>query len=411
MPKRTSDFGQASKERGGRRIAGDWHLLDVNSIWVKEFAAALSQQVNLQSWSPVTRNAGFLEEWQSTETLLNPPLTMTRFPVQRCWTRFPLDRMLPTARKISEILEARTISQESVLICTTPFYAPVAELWPGDVLYYLTDLTAAYPNMNPAKIMKLDRRMCKAACAVFPASVRIANYLSRQGCPDRKITIIPNATRAKNLLHAPLIRPLELPSDLADLPRPIAGILGNLAGNMDWILLREAIERTPDISWAFVGPTDMAIPDAIQRNARNDVMRFGSRVRFVGSKPYGSLVDYARSFDVAILPYLKQEPNFSGTSTRFYEHLAACRPILATRAVDELLQKEPLLKLVDTPAEIASCVERLKISEFRDGFENLRWKVSRGEIWEERAKAMVRAVAQPEAESSPTFELSAASRS
>jgi glycosyltransferase involved in cell wall biosynthesis len=375
----------------GRPVA-DWHLLDVNSIWVKEFASALSTQVHLHSWSPLIRNAGCLEDWGRTEILQNPPLTFTQFPLQRGWARFPLDRVLPSARRIVATLGKETNPRESVLICTTPFYAPVAEMWPGDIYYYLTDRTEAYPNMKPAQIRMLDRRMCKAARAVFPASSRIANYLLDQGCPNSKITIIPNAARARNLLRAPLIRPLEPPSDLADLPRPIAGVLGNLAGNMDWILLRGAIARTPDVSWAFVGPTDMEIPDPLQRSARNDVMRSGRRVRFTGSKPYGALVDYARSFDVAILPYLKQEPNFSGTSTRFYEHLAACRPILATRAVDELLRKEPLLKLADSPAEIAAWIEQLGATGFQDGFENLRWKVSRGETWEERAKAMVRAV-------------------
>ena len=35
------------------------------------------------------------------------------------------------------------------------------------------------------------------------------------------------------------------------------------------------------------------------------------------------LAAYARAFDVAVLPYRRVEPTYSGSSTRFYEHLAA----------------------------------------------------------------------------------------
>ncbi len=95
----------------------------------------------------------------------------------------------------------------------------------------------------------------------------------------------------------------------------------------DWVFLRQTIARTPGFSWLFVGPTSMPLCDAQQKAARAAVMAMGNRVRFLGARPYGDLQSYARSFDVALLPYRLSEPTFSGSSTRFYEHLAACRPI------------------------------------------------------------------------------------
>src|ERR1035438_206201 len=77
-------------------------------------------------------------------------------------------------------------------------------------------------------------------------------------------------------------------------------------------------------------------------------MSRGGRVVFTGGKRYGDLQAYARSLDVAFLPYQRRkEPTYSGSSTRFYEHLAACRPMISTRGFEELLHKEPLLRLVD----------------------------------------------------------------
>ena len=69
----------------------------------------------------------------------------------------------------------------------------------------------------------------------------------------------------------------------------------------------------------------MAVDEGEQRQAREELLGMGGRVRFVGSKHYGDLKYYARALDVAVLPYRMREPTFSGSSTRFYEHQAACR--------------------------------------------------------------------------------------
>jgi glycosyltransferase involved in cell wall biosynthesis len=111
-------------------------------------------------------------------------------------------------------------------------------------------------------------------------------------------------------------------------------------------------------------------------------------------KPYGELQAYARCVDVAVLPYRKKEPTYSGSSTRFYEHLAAGRPMVATRGFAELLEKEPLLTLVDTADEMAAALEHLRSLDFRDGHEAERWEASKQGTWEERARAM-RATIQP----------------
>jgi glycosyltransferase involved in cell wall biosynthesis len=326
-------------------------------------------------------------------TLDDPHLQVRYFPLQRGFAKFPMSLIAREGERLAERLSRRTPSAtESPLICTSPHYADVAERWPGPVIYYVTDLFKAYGD-DPRLIAALDRRMCHAANLVCPNSKRIAEYLMMEGsCPSEKILIIPNATRETNLLADSATGSADHPDDLVDIPRPWAGVIGNLASNMDWEFLEEAIKGTPWLSWIFVGPTEMPVPDQAQNQARQSLMAHGGRVRFVGAKPYGALKDYARAFDVAILPYRKQEPTFSGSSTRFYEHLAACRPIIATRGSEELLHKEPLLTLVDTAAELTLELEKLRAAEFRDGNEHLRWRASQAETWERRAAMMVGAL-------------------
>ena len=365
-----------------------WHILDVRAIWIKEFAAAMATEAEVLGWCPQITGAGRLRNHE-TETLHDDPeLRVRYFPLQRGFAKFPVNILAREGNRIARrILNRTEVPADTVLVCTTPHYAPVAELWPGPVVYYATDLFKAYGD-EPEFIQRVDRRMCHASTLVCPNSQRIADYFVNEAqCAPAKISIIPNATRRSSLMDQ-ISASDERPTDIADLPRPIAGVIGNLAANMDWILLRRTIERTPWLSWLFVGPADMQITDFEQRQARQHLMACGGRVRFIGAKKYGELQAYARSIDVAVLPYRKGEPTYSGSSTRFYEHLAACRPILATRGFEELLHKEPLLRLSDSDEQMAAALEELRKVDFHDGREELRRRASQTETWESRALQM-----------------------
>ena len=370
-----------------------WQVLDVGSIWMREFASALAEQVPVVAWQPEMVRAGLGKGTVRREQSTDPSLEVRRFALQRGYSRAPVRWIVRFERRVLRMLLAACPDAErSPLICTTPFYAPVAELWPGPVIYYATDLTVGYDGLDPEQVRGLDRRMCRAARAVCPNSRRIANYfVGDVGCHPEKIFVVPNATREANVPGKPLLEPGELPGAIADLPRPIAGVIGNMAGNIDWVLLRGAMEQTPWLHWVFVGPVSKPLGDREQERARAWVQQRG---RFVGAKPYGELQRYARSFDVAVLPYRKKEPTYSGSSTRFYEHLPAGRPMVATRGFAELLEKEPLLRLVDTPEQAAAVMDDLRTNGFRDGLEVERWEASQMGTWQERARMLRRSIGE-----------------
>ena len=321
----------------------------------------------------------------------DPYLTTKLFPLQRGYARAPIDSLMPFQNKLIRNISKGCVPSQSPLVCTTPFYAPAAERWKGPVIYYVTDLTKSYASSDERQVVALDTRLCASAVLVCPNSKRIGDYLiSEAGCDPSKILVVPNATRGGNVFSTFPERPTILPEDLRSLKRPIVGVIGNLAGNMDWLLLKEAIERTPAFSWVFVGPTSMAIPHASHARARSWCVE---HAYFTGPKPYGLLQAYARAFDVAVLPYLKAEPTYSGSSTRFYEHLAACRPMISTRGFAEILDKEPLVKLVDSAEELSAHLANLRDMSFQDGYESRRWESSKTATWERRAQAMVQSYA------------------
>ena len=371
-----------------------WQLLQISDSLDAEFASALSEFVPVLAWKPERQLLPWhTPEWD--EILVDPPLRIRHFPLQRGYSRFPLSAFYDLGSSlVRRIARQCADPANSPLICTTPFFAPVAARWPGPVVYWLTDLIAAYPNANADQVRRLDSYLCRSADLVCPNSFRLAEYLIEEaGCDPTKIEVIANATRERNLLPAPPAHTADLPADLAGLPRPVAGVIGNLAGNLDWVFLQELLERSREFSWAFVGPTSMEIADPVQRAARDAVMR-SPAARFAGKKPYGELAAYARAVDVAVLPYLRVEPTYSGSSTRFYEHLVATQPILATRGFEELLRKEPLLHLVDSAAEAAEALHRLHARNFDDGLRVARWEAGQSATWQQRARAMQAALAE-----------------
>ncbi len=377
-----------------------WQMLQVTGATDREFASALHKSVALTAWSPQMRWASALAGRDRMETLTDPPLDLRRFPLQRGYARFPLAQLCrPGARQLARmrkvLRESGVKEDQAPLVCTTPYWAAVAEQWTGPVVYYLTDLMAAYRGADNDAVCALDRRMSRAATLVCPNSRRLGRYLTNEaGCDPERVVVVPNATRASNLLPAPCAEPLALPLDVADLPRPVAGMIGNLAGNMDWVLIRDIVKHAAGFSWLFVGPFDMAIEEREQRQARADVLAAGGRVRFTGPRPYGAMRDYARAFDVAVLPYFRREPTLSGSSTRFYEHLAACRPIVATAGVEELLEKQPYLKLANTVRDMVQYLDDLAARRFDDGLARARWAASHENTWECRASQIVTALAE-----------------
>jgi glycosyltransferase involved in cell wall biosynthesis len=369
------------------------HFLDATSVPGAAFANALGCLLPTTAWLPRLRMVAGVGACQSHPSQEGTVLTRS-FALQRGYNYAFLDRALGISRDLEvKLLNECCSPSKCLLICTSPHWAPIAERWPGPVAYYSLDFTYAYAGARPSQILSLDKRLCRASTLVFPVSQCIGDYLTqRAGCDPGRVVVLPNATLSDNI-QSEAAPPMSRPPEIRQLSGPIAGVIGNMADNLDWILLRQVFDRVPAMHWVFVGPATSKIADAGQREARKAVMRH-PQAHFLGARPYRQLQSYARAFDVAVLPYRRREPTYSGSATRFYEHLAAGRPMIATRNVHELLAKEPYLRLVDNVEEMAGELNQLRQLGFRDGLETDRIKASRSETWDARAQLMLRSLTE-----------------
>lgn len=362
-------------------------VFDVRSIWVTEFARALSKQVTTSALRPTIDTVGLLR--RSTRPLPGEgDLSVFACRLQRGWWR---NALLSERRKLIRFVQAQAqLAPSTCVIFTSPHYASVADGFREcTTAYYVTDnFRACFPDESA--IANLEKKLAARVSHVFPNSERIRRFFVDEAKVEAdRVTVIANGVRSENIPPAPLETPATPPDEVSMVPRPWALVMGNLAANTDWPLLATVIRDTPWLNWVLVGPTDMPCASQEHERIRRRLLNQESHVRYLGWQPPGKLMNFARACDVAVLPYMKREPTYSGSSTRSYEHFAASRPIVSSEGFAELLERQPLVTLCRSAAEMSSALERLRANEFRDGYESDRWELAKISTWDHRAARML----------------------
>ena len=362
-------------------------VFDVRSIWVTEFARALATKISTIGLRPTVDALGLLHRSPRPEDG-EGALKVFSCRLQRGWWRHAL---LSERGKLVDFVRARAaLAPTTCVIFTSPHYAAVADAFSGcTTAYYVTDnFRACFPH-QPA-IAALEAKLAFLVNHVFPNSERIRRFFVDEARVEgKRVTVIPNGVRSESIPPAPLYTPAEPPGKIRPIRRPWALVMGNLAANTDWPLLDSVIDETPWLNWLLVGPTDMPCASKHHQRIRRELLEKKENVRYLGWQPPGELKGIAQACDVAVMPYMKREPTYSGSSTRSYEHFAACRPILASEGFAELLQREPLVTICRSREEMISALESLKRSGFRDGHEAERWNLASSSTWNHRASRML----------------------
>lgn len=114
---------------------------------------------------------------------------------------------------------------------------------------------------------------------------------------------------------------------IAALKKPVIGYLGAIDRRLDYDLLGQVIRANPDKSFAFVGPLSREfVPDWFFTTAN---------VHFPGYINYRNIPAVIKGFDVALIPFKKDEVN-SVFPLKIFEYLGAGKPVVSTDFNPEL---------------------------------------------------------------------------
>ncbi len=111
-----------------------------------------------------------------------------------------------------------------------------------------------------------------------------------------------------------------VPDDLRYVERPVIGVGAKVTHLLDYELINHIVEKNRDLSFVLIGQIlDRSIFRKIKKKPN---------FYYLGDKPYSVYPAYVRAFDVCLIPYVAGKREHGGDSIKFYEYLAAGKPIV-----------------------------------------------------------------------------------
>ena len=139
------------------------------------------------------------------------------------------------------------------------------------------------------------------------------------------------------------------PSDQLDIARPRIGFFGVIDERLDRDLLAGVAERRPDWHFVMVGPVAKIRPADLPA-CKN--------IHYLGPKAYADLPNYIAGWDVAMLPFARNDATRFISPTKTPEYLAAGKPVVSTSISDVVRPygDERLARIADTPDDFVDAI-------------------------------------------------------
>lgn len=162
-----------------------------------------------------------------------------------------------------------------------------------------------------------ERQQIENADLVICSSKQLQNEKKRF---NGNTFFIPNATDFPHSNKA-TDEKLSVHSCLSKIKRPIIGYLGSIERRIDYKLLKEVVPKNPDKSFVFVGPIVRdCVPAWFYRQPN---------LHLIQPLPYQEIPALIKGFDVAIIPFKKDEVSRTIFPLKLFEYLAAGKPVVA----------------------------------------------------------------------------------
>jgi UDP-galactopyranose mutase len=230
------------------------------------------------------------------------------------------------------------------------YYTPMAlaftdHLDPDMIVYDCMDDLASFKGA-PALVGELEAELFARADVAFTGGVSLWEA-KREQCPE--IHAFPSSIDVAHFRHAR--EPLPDPVDQAVLGHPRLGYFGVIDERMDLELIEGVARARPDWHLVFIGPLAKIGPEDLP---------VAPNLHFLGKRAYEGLADYVANWDVAILPFARNEATRFISPTKTPEYLAAGRPVVSTsiRDVVRPYAEKQLVHIADTVDTFVAAAEK-----------------------------------------------------
>jgi glycosyltransferase involved in cell wall biosynthesis len=234
----------------------------------------------------------------------------------------------PLMRRINEVLVGSTVRaamrklqfERSLLYTFVPASAWVADqLGCERVIYHCVDEFSKFAGAG-REIARLEAELLRKSDLVITCSTPLQRSKSRL---NPNTVLVRHGVEREHFARA-CDPATPIPAQMARLPRPIFGFYGLVAEWVDLEAMRLVAEAWPQGSLVIVGDINNANTEGLVR------LHTLPNVHFLGRKKYEELPGYCKAFDVALLPFLKNELTENANPLKLREYLAAGLPVVTT---------------------------------------------------------------------------------
>ena len=254
------------------------------------------------------------------------------------------DATIPLRRLVDELFDAHDIRRYVLWYYTPMALAFSAHLTPAAVVYDCMDELSAFAHA-PVGIRVAERDLMRRADVMLTGGHTLFEA-KRHLHPN--VHAVPSSVDAGHFRRAR--RAVSDPPDQSVIPSPRLGFFGVIDERLDVPLLAESAALRPDWHFVLVGPVVKIDPSTLPRPGN---------IHYLGSKSYAELPAYIAGWDVALLPFARNEATRYISPTKTPEYLAAGKPVVSTaiRDVVHPYGNMGLARIADTPREFVAAIE------------------------------------------------------
>jgi UDP-galactopyranose mutase len=227
----------------------------------------------------------------------------------------------------------------------TPMAMPFTKnLNPTMVVYDCMDELSHFKGAHPDMI-KNESALLKFADVVFTGGHYLYEYKKDK---HNNIYPFPSSIDQK---HFESGLSCADPADQASIPHPRVGFFGVIDERLNIDLLDGLARSLPNIHFVMIGPVVKIDPATLPRHAN---------IHYLGQKAYAELPAYLGNWDIAFLPFAKNDSTRFISPTKTPEYLCCAKPVVSTSIRDVVVPygEMGLVLISDTVSEFAIAIKK-----------------------------------------------------
>lgn len=222
------------------------------------------------------------------------------------------------------------------------------------IVYHCVDEIKAQPGMPTQLLEVAEPQLCRRADIIFTTSVTLQNQ--RKQWNDNTY-YFPNVADF-NHFYSALNLETEIPQDLKEIPCPRIGFMGAISEyKLDFDLIKKIAQCRPRWSLVLIGPIGEGDPWTDQSNLEGM-----DNIYLLGYRPYFKLPHYLKGIDVAILPNLINNYTKAMFPMKFFEYLAAGKPIVSTN-IPAITEFANYIEIADSLDDFVVAIEKSLVGD------------------------------------------------